>query len=130
MFLMIMVGYIYFAFYGLIMIMFVLMKVRRFKARRRSRQNDEQMLQHLPRVMFSEEMFGALSDDNECIICMTPFKVEDTITALGCKHFYHTKCIESWIQKGSQFCPMCRHQIITQRPHSLSISREPSHSHI
>lgn len=103
MFLMIMVGYIYFAFYALIICMFIFMKVRRHRYRRRNGTSNEEMLRQLSRVKFSEELFGTMSEDNECIICMTPFKLEDTVTTLQCpgKHFYHTKCIEAWIRQGS-----------------------------
>ena len=56
-------------------------------------------MQSLSRVKFSEELFGAISDENECIICMTPFTSDDMITKLDCSgnHYYHTSCIENWI---------------------------------
>jgi len=56
-------------------------------------------MRSISRVKFSEELFGAISEENECIICMTPFGSNDMVTKLECagKHFYHTTCIESWL---------------------------------
>ena len=53
-------------------------------------------------MKYSEELFGAISDENECIICMTAFTEEDTVTKLECpgRHFYHTACIEGWLKQG------------------------------
>ena len=27
------------------------------------------------------------------------------------RHLFHTKCIEAWIRKGHNSCPLCRKQI-------------------
>ena len=58
------------------------------------------IIRQISRVRFSEELFGAISDENECIICMAPFTEQDMITKLNCdgNHFYHTNCIENWIR--------------------------------
>lgn len=130
MFIMIMVGYIYFAFYALIICLFIFMKIRLFRSsrspQRRNSLSNEEMLRKLSRVKYSEEEFGPVSDDNECIICMTPFKLEDTITRLECpgQHFYHTRCIELWIRQGNHFCPVCRHHAIGESPPSPNQSIE------
>ena len=72
-------------------------------------------MQSLSRVKFSEELFGAISDENECIICMSSFTSDDMITKLDCSgnHYYHTSCIENWINNGGDKCPMCRQPINT-----------------
>lgn len=77
-------------------------------------------MKKLSRVKFSEELFGAIGEENECIICMAAFNKEDMITRLECpgNHYYHTACIESWIQQGKSQCPMCRHDILNQQAQS------------
>ena len=101
-------------FIGLVFICFIgYLKMRRFM-RNRSRISDStRIIRSISRVKFSEELFGAISDENECIICMMPFNEDDLITKLNCdgKHFYHTSCIEGWIKQGNNQCPVCR-QII------------------
>jgi len=60
-------------------------------------------MRSLSRIRYSEELFGAISDENECIICLSPFTSEDLITKLDCQagHYYHTSCIESWLRQGT-----------------------------
>jgi len=49
----------------------------------------------------------------QCPICWTDFKKHHLVTALLCndKHIYHSTCIESWIRKGNNSCPLCRQSI-------------------
>lgn len=42
--------------------------------------------------------------ENECCICLE--KINNT-TLLQCKHKFHKKCIEKWLQKNNN-CPLCR----------------------
>ena len=37
---------------------------------------------------------------NVCVICIIEFKQEDDVTPLPCnaKHYYHSECIEHWLQ--------------------------------
>lgn len=91
-FLMLILGYIYAIFYLLFICLFVYIKLRRMSSNRSRRSETSRIMQSISRVKFSEELFGAISEENECIICMTPFKEDDMITKLDCpgKHFYHT----------------------------------------
>lgn len=100
MFLMLILGYIYAIFYIIFICLFIYIKWRRMNNDRSRRSETSRIMQNISRVRFSEELFGAISEENECIICMTPFTSDDTITKLDCpgKHFYHTACIENWIQ--------------------------------
>jgi hypothetical protein len=49
----------------------------------------------------------------QCPICWTDFKRHHMVTALVCneKHIYHSECIEQWIRKGNNSCPLCRESI-------------------
>jgi len=54
------------------------------------------------------------SHGTECIICLSPFQIRDTIawskhncdTKL-CKHAFHKQCISRWLMVNDE-CPMCR----------------------
>lgn len=48
-----------------------------------------------------------------CAICWSDFKDNEVVTPLSCdnRHLYHTVCIEAWIKKGNNSCPLCRKQI-------------------
>lgn len=68
------------------------------------------MIQSLTRMKFSA---GDFTDENICSICYVEYKADDDVTPLTCdtKHYYHTKCIEQWIQRGNNSCPLCRKPI-------------------
>ena len=46
----------------------------------------------------------------QCPICWSDFLRNDFVTTLHCdeKHIFHTECIEQWIRKGQNSCPLCR----------------------
>jgi hypothetical protein len=92
-------GYVYFVIYALFILLVSRETINRF-LKKRSRQNEsKKLLKSLSRVKFSEGLFGTLSEDSECVICMVNFSESDLITRLECggNHVYHTSCIESWI---------------------------------
>ena len=45
-----------------------------------------------------------------CSICLENYLVGDKIVYLPCFHFYHTKCIQTWV-KSSDKCPLCNVEI-------------------
>ena len=97
--LLLMLGYCYFLIYFLFITLYLFMKVQRASRARSARSHSLRLMRSISRVRFSEELFGPLGEENECIICMTQFTRDDMITKLECpgKHYYHTACIESWI---------------------------------
>ena len=50
---------------------------------------------------------------SQCQICFADYKPDDQITVLDCdkSHYFHTKCITEWIEKGHFDCPFCRASI-------------------
>ena len=48
-----------------------------------------------------------------CAICMEEYAADDMITPLSCdnKHYFHTNCVEQWIEQGKNTCPLCRQDI-------------------
>ena len=100
MFMIIMLGYVYFVLYAVFILLLIGVYLRRFNSTRQRSGQASRIIRNISRVKFSEELFGAISDENECIICMTSFGPDDLITKLNCagRHFYHTSCIENWIR--------------------------------
>lgn len=47
-------------------------------------------------------------DIYECAICVDKFQYKDECILTKCKHIYHTKCLEDWIDKNKISCPLCR----------------------
>ncbi|ORX59355.1 hypothetical protein BCR36DRAFT_249279, partial [Piromyces finnis] len=52
------------------------------------------------------EMLG--STGNSCTICLCEYEDKDEIRVLHCKHAFHKQCIDEWISKYVNNCPICR----------------------
>ncbi|XP_003789831.1 E3 ubiquitin-protein ligase RNF133 [Otolemur garnettii] len=48
---------------------------------------------------------------DSCVVCFEPYKANDTIRILTCKHFFHKNCIDPWILAHGT-CPMCKCDIL------------------
>uniref|UniRef100_A0A8C5K0P3 Ring finger protein 133 n=1 Tax=Jaculus jaculus TaxID=51337 RepID=A0A8C5K0P3_JACJA len=48
---------------------------------------------------------------DSCVICFEPYKLNDTVRILTCKHFFHKNCIDPWILAHGT-CPMCKCDIL------------------
>ena len=83
MFMILILGYIYFVIYALFFLLITTLYLRRFLSQRNRVSQSTTILKSISRIKFSEELFGAISDENECIICMTAFQQTDTITKLN-----------------------------------------------
>ena len=60
------------------------------------------MLQQYKRIKKAEE-------NNICSICLQCFKENEYKREVICKHNFHKKCIDKWINKYNNFsCPTCR----------------------
>ena len=62
----------------------------------------------LPRTRYMRNVHTAMSF---CTICMARFKnAHSHITYLPCdpRHFFHSKCIESWLLGKNEGCPLCQ----------------------
>ena len=49
-------------------------------------------------------------EQKKCSICLEEFEVGNKIIYLPCFHYYHAKCIETWV-KNSDKCPLCNIEI-------------------
>ncbi len=58
-----------------------------------------------------ELSYGELKVENKdtlCSICMEDYVDNSRVKQLACKHYFHTKCINDWLNEGSFNCPICR----------------------
>jgi hypothetical protein len=47
----------------------------------------------------------------ECSICLTPTSRTRATKEMRCGHKFHRSCIEEWVERGHDSCPMCRKNI-------------------
>ncbi|KFO28629.1 E3 ubiquitin-protein ligase RNF133 [Fukomys damarensis] len=48
---------------------------------------------------------------DSCVVCFEPYKLNDTVRILTCKHVFHKNCIDPWILAHGT-CPMCKCDIL------------------
>lgn len=63
-------------------------------------------LSNYSRVKNNDECIG-----KECIICTDEFKLHQGKRILKCEHVYHKKCIDKWLRKYKNNCPLCRQSV-------------------
>ena len=53
--------------------------------------------------------------ESQCPICLDLFKKNECYRVLHCNHIFHKKCIDRWIKKDKNECPMCRTNIFSNK---------------
>ena len=50
-------------------------------------------------------------EDYSCVICMDTYVKNERVHGLpGCTHYFHSKCIQTWLL-GKSECPLCRSKV-------------------
>ena len=49
------------------------------------------------------------SNIEKCCVCLS--NLDNNISKLNCNHLFHTECLNNWIQKDNNTCPLCRKYI-------------------
>ena len=52
-------------------------------------------------------------EQKNCRICLEDFVLADKIIYLPCFHYYHSKCIKTWVNSSNK-CPICNNEIKLQ----------------
>ncbi|KAJ4289095.1 hypothetical protein N0V90_011437 [Kalmusia sp. IMI 367209] len=60
----------------------------------------------LPRKKVTTEMLGS-DGKADCSICMDEVMLEEEVTELPCRHWFHHQCVSAWL-KEHDTCPHCR----------------------
>ena len=55
-------------------------------------------------------------EENKCNICLDCFSEESKLLKLKCNHIFDHECIENWLKKHSNKCPICRIEIDKGHP--------------
>lgn len=61
-------------------------------------------------ILLTVSKYDTTSTVKECSICLVDFEVDDDVVNLECKHIFHEKCIEEWVDRKKD-CPNCREKI-------------------
>ncbi|KAF7683675.1 E3 ubiquitin-protein ligase [Astathelohania contejeani] len=69
-----------------------------------------EQLKNIPTEKISKDDNDKLNE--ECMICLDNYKVNEKIRILNCDHYFHTKCVDKWLCGVSGQCPTCRKDVI------------------
>lgn len=48
-------------------------------------------------------------EQEECVLCISPYEEGDIIRHLPCRHYYHAMCVDTWLEGGpNRTCPLCK----------------------
>lgn len=64
------------------------------------------------------------TSDVRCAVCLEDMTRGDATRTLPCMHTYHAKCVELWLHKGANRCPLCNAKILALFP-SVPPAPEP-----
>ncbi|PSK34163.1 hypothetical protein B9Z65_8489 [Elsinoe australis] len=57
-----------------------------------------------------------LAPEQRCLVCLCDFEKEEEARKLtDCGHLYHRECIDEWLTKGRNSCPLCRGQGVQEK---------------
>lgn len=49
-----------------------------------------------------------VEEGDECAICLESFHEGDNVKLMRCHHYFHSECIDPWLTKHSNLCPICK----------------------
>eukprot|EP00252_Welwitschia_mirabilis_P024955 TRINITY_DN7628_c0_g1_i1.p1 TRINITY_DN7628_c0_g1~~TRINITY_DN7628_c0_g1_i1.p1 ORF type:complete len:193 (-),score=14.59 TRINITY_DN7628_c0_g1_i1:400-978(-) len=62
----------------------------------------------LPLLSYQSNNGGAV----ECAVCISKFEEGDEIRRLPCGHFFHSGCLDKWLDHQQTTCPLCRASVV------------------
>nr|TKW23023.1 hypothetical protein SEVIR_4G265900v2 [Setaria viridis] len=86
----------------------------RKRARGADTSDDDDLALQLQEVAAVER--SDASGEEECVICLCGFRVEETLRAMpACAHAFHHHCISEWLRRNP-VCPLCRRRLPATNP--------------
>ncbi|CAD6265806.1 unnamed protein product [Miscanthus lutarioriparius] len=70
--------------------------------------SDDALSECLKRNLYVPTTSSSHEDgDIKCIICQEEYSSGVEVAKMACKHYYHTTCIQQWLQQKN-WCPICK----------------------
>ncbi|XP_012934961.1 RING finger protein 150 [Aplysia californica] len=66
-------------------------------------------------------------DFDQCAVCIEPYKPQDVIRILPCRHVFHKSCVDPWLL-DQRTCPMCKMDILRAFGMQIGGSQESVHA--
>ncbi|KMZ64502.1 E3 ubiquitin-protein ligase, ATL family [Zostera marina] len=67
----------------------------------------------LPSVRYDEVRGEDEEEDERCTICLSEFGPREEVRLLkNCRHVFHSKCFDPWLDLDQRTCPLCRTELV------------------
>ncbi|KAL1544419.1 putative E3 ubiquitin-protein ligase XERICO [Salvia divinorum] len=65
-------------------------------------------------------------DGDDCAVCLSRIEAWHSVRELGnCEHDFHVECLDSWIDRGGETCPVCRAQLVSGNMEEVGHGKDP-----
>ena len=58
--------------------------------------------------LYDKGIIRDVEEGDECAICLESFHEGDNVKLMRCNHYFHSECIDPWLTKHSDLCPICK----------------------
>ncbi|WPG99874.1 putative ring finger protein p4h10.07 [Acrodontium crateriforme] len=78
--------------------------------------SDQSKIANLVAVATESDNRVEIDAGQRCLVCLCDFAVEETCRKLvKCNHLFHQECIDQWLTRGRNSCPLCRGQGVDEK---------------
>ncbi|CAK9172361.1 unnamed protein product [Ilex paraguariensis] len=69
--------------------------------------------------------FGGEDDrtGSDCVVCLNQLGEGDHVRKLACRHVFHKKCLDGWLDQLKFSCPLCRSSLVSEECVSFTQKR-------
>ncbi|OWM68034.1 E3 ubiquitin-protein ligase RHA2A-like [Punica granatum] len=49
----------------------------------------------------------------DCVVCLSELMDGEAVRALACRHVFHKRCFDGWVDRLNFSCPLCRSPVVS-----------------
>ncbi|XP_047975561.1 probable E3 ubiquitin-protein ligase XERICO [Salvia hispanica] len=69
---------------------------------------------------------GEEEEGDDCAVCLSRIEAWHIVRELdNCEHAFHVGCLDSWIDRGGETCPVCRAQLVSGDREEVGHGKDP-----
>jgi len=95
----------------------------------RRRLTPQAVVDAIPLATFADVGGGGGGDDQNdgapsCAVCLSDFAPPDTVRVLRCGHTFHPPCIDAWLTRRDDCCPLCKAPVVAEAEEAQGARRD------
>ncbi|XP_047324444.1 E3 ubiquitin-protein ligase RHA2A-like [Impatiens glandulifera] len=64
--------------------------------------------------IYSRRYGGEPGQGGDCVFCLSSIRRGEVVRTLACRHVFHKRCLDGWLESFKFSCPLCRSAVNTQ----------------